>query len=57
MATTKKTAMMPSTGWGCLAASLMCGSLSAAMGMGTLVREGWWSTSTSLTSALRCRSR
>ena len=40
---------------GFFAASPMCGSLNAATGMGTRVREGWWSGS--LTNAPRSRSR
>ena len=55
MAKRKMTAMIFSTRAGCFAASPMCGSLRAAIGIGTLVREGWWSGS--LTSALRSRSR
>ena len=47
--------MIFSTRSGFFAASPMCGSLSAATGMGTRVREGWWSVS--LTSAPRSRSR
>ena len=49
------TAMIFSARSGFFAASPMCGSLRAATGMGTRVREGWWSVS--LTSALRSRSR
>ena len=48
-------AMIFSIRSGCFAASPMCGSLKAAIGIGTLVREGWWSPS--LTNALRSRSR
>ena len=40
MASRKRTAMIPSTRAGCFAASPMCGSLRAATGMGTRVREG-----------------
>ncbi len=40
---------------GFFAASPMCGSLNAAIGMGTRVREGWWSAS--LTNARLSRSR
>ena len=48
-------AMIFSVRSGFFAASPMCGSLKAATGMGTRVREGWWSVS--LTNVPRSRSR